>query len=600
MLPPLTLHTAMKGGLFLLLFLLVAKSPVVSKAQHQVPQALAPRIINATDPSKHLFNLLLRHQNTSPLNHQSKHPGLALATADFASFLNSDFNYFKDGEGGDDDPVWLVISLARHLEGGLPYVTPQDIECLTNPSYLESCCPSPSLRPPSLPSRFLSEAFDVHTKLAVFLDEVGFHDLSRLHLQRAEAICGVETGVAFRLGFMTRPVEPSMGSMRSHRAELLASISKTFSSPLPSSPESPVDMEWTSTPPQMMIGYQFMNDDEPLSMIAEGMKNNYPHLVNDGVEFIPPENPDHGSPIELAIVSSFLYSHSVGRLLVGLIEELPKSKFNVRCISLSPPSPSDDPIVSRFSEACTTYTALDAGTDLATLKSTVRNFHPHILLYPELGMSPLPLLLSYSRLAPLQLCFWGHPIPQHTDIDFYVSSESFGPWGPTQPVLLDGLNVLFDPPPPLSDDHGHEPPSVLSLVPPNSIIHLAPHTLMKHHPRFTSALLSIASHDRNYVILTHSTSQLRTALNLPQSLLDHPRVLITPTLPRHQFYALLSSSSTFLDPFPFGGGVTALEAILHGLPVVTCPSCQGVVTLASGKSSREIGTAFCDAGRVGR
>jgi protein O-GlcNAc transferase len=84
------------------------------------------------------------------------------------------------------------------------------------------------------------------------------------------------------------------------------------------------------------------------------------------------------------------------------------------------------------------------------------------------------------------------------------------------------------------------------------------------------------------------------------------RVRFLPTLPYDKFMALLSLSDVMLDPFPFGGGVTTLDALSLGMyvvdhksvthysatliltadginsPVVTLPSAQTVVQLAAG------------------
>lgn len=49
-----------------------------------------------------------------------------------------------------------------------------------------------------------------------------------------------------------------------------------------------------------------------------------------------------------------------------------------------------------------------------------------------------------------------------------------------------------------------------------------------------------------------------------------------------EYVMLLAAGDLMLDPFPFGGGVTALEALAVATPVVTLPSLQNVPALATG------------------
>lgn len=46
---------------------------------------------------------------------------------------------------------------------------------------------------------------------------------------------------------------------------------------------------------------------------------------------------------------------------------------------------------------------------------------------------------------------------------------------------------------------------------------------------------------------------------------NHRRVLFLPTLPFAEFQALLTLADVVLDPFPFGGGVTTLDALHLGM-----------------------------------
>ena len=78
----------------------------------------------------------------------------------------------------------------------------------------------------------------------------------------------------------------------------------------------------------------------------------------------------------------------------------------------------------------------------------------------------------------------------------------------------------------------------------------------------------------------------------PQDFLPsrHSRVTTVSTSPRRRergdaragWWALLRAAHVLIDPYPFGGGVTTLEALAACAPVVTAPALQTVPQLAAG------------------
>ncbi|KAG6614554.1 O-linked N-acetylglucosamine transferase OGT [Phytophthora cinnamomi] len=121
---------------------------------------------------------------------------------------------------------------------------------------------------------------------------------------------------------------------------------------------------------------------------------------------------------------------------------------------------------------------------------------------------------------------------------------------------------------------------------------------MKMHPAFDDALAGILEQDDKAIIVllasetqTVWTEQLRRRF---RQRLDrnHRRVLVLPTLLFPEFQALLALADVLLDPFPFGGGVTTLDALHLGIPVVTLPSAQSVVHLAAG-FLRYMNASYC-------
>lgn len=124
-------------------------------------------------------------------------------------------------------------------------------------------------------------------------------------------------------------------------------------------------------------------------------------------------------------------------------------------------------------------------------------------------------------------------------------------------------------------------------------------TLMKLNPRFDDAIDGILAQDPAAIVVLLAsdtqrvwTEQLRRrfrrrlgkvmrrtaqiasgydgdeADRRARPLQNAHRVRFLPTLPYDEFMALLSLSDVMLDPFPFGGGVTTLDALSLGMYVV--------------------------------
>ena len=70
----------------------------------------------------------------------------------------------------------------------------------------------------------------------------------------------------------------------------------------------------------------------------------------------------------------------------------------------------------------------------------------------------------------------------------------------------------------------------------------------------------------------------------------HERVIFLPKLPKSDFFALLRLADVVLDTFPVGGGITTIDALAQGVPVVTLPSAQIGQCFAAGMQ-RFIGAA---------
>ena len=281
---------------------------------------------------------------------------------------------FKFADPLPNDYLWLPVGLSRDLLMKFPRneLTPLDWQCITNLN-IESpddedidkaeviqdvqpmCCPNNvNLSPPRLATTFLSELYDTYTKLAVFFDELGIPTLSTIHLRQTRRLCGAYTGTELREALQQKIVVPSFESMVIEREILKDNTNALFNRAAErffkiEEPWKAGDMEWSATPTTMLIGYQNMNDHEAMKDIADGFTSKFGGtLASDYVEGRVKRRKGFGEKkkIKVGVVSSFLRSHSVGRLTIGLIQDLDRDKFEVKCFSIDRFN-SEDPIAMR-------------------------------------------------------------------------------------------------------------------------------------------------------------------------------------------------------------------------------------------------------------
>ena len=231
--------------------------------------------------------------------------------------------------------------------------------------------------------------------------------------------------------------------------------------------------------------------------------------------------------------------------------------------------------------------------------------------------------LAYSRLAKTQISFWGHPVSFNlTSIDYSMSGENFGSFQETygeQLVTFEGITTKF------SMDIRESPEDRvatltklgLSGVTEETRIYLCfqvshqystststsiaqathlsslPHpntlhtqSIMKLHPSFDYAILSIANLDPSgIVVLMSDTKKPGWQTKVKQRLQDHPSVQFLDAMPYGSYMKLVTCSHVTLDPYPFGGGVTIFESLSSGIPVVSDASKLKVFNFATAWNS---------------
>ena len=315
-------------------------------------------------------------------------------------------------------------------------------------------------------------------------------------------------------------------------------------------------------------------DDRPLKeLLARMYLHAYPSL-----RFVSPHLAEIGArrdgKFRIGIVSAYLRTHTIGRLMLDFFRHLRRDIFDVTAFVFAPP---DDAIAREIHELCDRVVILDSVLDDA--RQRIAEEKIDLLLYCDIGMEPFTYFLAFSRLAPVQCVTWGHPVTTGLpEMDYFVSSALVEPAGAAA-HYSERLECLPESCAfacygrPAAPDPAIDRAKFGFAADAN--LYLCAQTLFKLHPDFDALIGDILRRDpAGLLVLIEHPPHLRAQITArwARTLADvMPRIRFLPFCNHNEFLGLLNVVDVVLDPPHFGGGNSSLEAMATGTPIVTHP-----------------------------
>lgn len=292
---------------------------------------------------------------------------------------------------------------------------------------------------------------------------------------------------------------------------------------------------------------------------------------------LPAPSPPTRQRKRVVYVSSYTYEHTVTRLFGTLITHLDRRGFETHLLQLDPTTDTHtDALVAGVAQVHRGPHEARTWCDLIT------QLAPDAIVYSDIGMHPLPQGLAALRLAPLQAVLWGHPVTTGLpSIDAFLSSDWFEPEHAQRQyserlIRLPGLGADLAAPATASRAPGSWPdPGDVDWVEL-----LCAQSVFKLLPEQVDALVTIlATAPTARLHLTpHANASVRSALRhrldrLLRAAGGHPdtQLVFHPLLPLAQFRGLAARCDLGLDTSGWSGGMSALDHLGEGLPVLSVP-----------------------------
>jgi CRISPR-associated protein Csy1 len=279
----------------------------------------------------------------------------------------------------------------------------------------------------------------------------------------------------------------------------------------------------------------------------------------------------------LALVSSRFHDCTVGLYFSSWVEYLAQSHWEVILVHVGP---IRDALTERLKRAAHGELTLD-GLSLAQDAARLSELAADIVLYPELGMDRCVLALAALRLAPRQVCAWGHPVTSGLPtVDAFLSCAQMEPDDASEHyserlITLPGLGTRYSSPLiPAAVARGQ-----LGLSEQRTL-YLVPQALFKLHPDNDSIFVDIVRRDPDALFVLFELRAPSPIRRVRERLLRAlAQVSAQPQRHVHWFAECTRSDylrinracDVMVDSLHWSGGNASLDALHCGLPVITCP-----------------------------
>jgi predicted O-linked N-acetylglucosamine transferase (SPINDLY family) len=270
-------------------------------------------------------------------------------------------------------------------------------------------------------------------------------------------------------------------------------------------------------------------------------------------------------------VSGDFVTHPVGFLLRDILRYHDKNKFEVYCYSMVIRA---EDVLPELREAADKWEDIFFLSDEEVV-SIIRKDQVDILVDLS-GHTAFHRLLTFARRpAPIQAEWIGYfHSTGMTSIDYYITDPNTSPPKSGQlfsetPVYLPHTRFCYGPPP-YTPEVGAPP-----VTSHGSIIFGSFNRLAKMTDEVVSAWASILHKvaDSRLVIksgpLADTTVKERLMTRFTKLGISHDRLELRENSPHVEMLAQYGEIDIALDTFPFNGGMTTLEALWMGVPVVT-------------------------------